>query len=201
MESETAMKPVGLGGQAVLQAQSRVVALLREDELLGLAVETVAEGKSSKFDAQPLRYQPGGERLLEPPRCYGLHWERIVNGQAQQLRQTPRGRTHLHPQLQRGARLLPKVAANASPALQIVEQGFDPPAAWDTSAYGGFGSWIRSRRQATAAARSRCLSFSSKNWHPIRPCTGVALRKRASATTERSRIRLPLAVECQSQIR
>ena len=35
------MKPVGLRGLEVLQAQARVVALLREDELLGLAVETI----------------------------------------------------------------------------------------------------------------------------------------------------------------
>ena len=133
--------------------------------------------------------KPAVSGLLESPRCHGLHWERIVNGQAQQLRQTPRGRTNLHPQLQRGARLLPKVA-DAPPALQIVEQGLDPPAV-GIHAHHGFGAQIGlGGKQQPRLAPGVVFLVEELAPHGVHR---RGLRKRASATTERSRIncRLP----------
>ena len=169
---------------AGLKPQAGVVALFREDEFLGLAVEAVAKGKSGKFHAQPLRHQTGGERVLHAPGCHRLHREGIARRKTQQLGQEGAcRRANLHPQLQRGARLLPEVA-DTPPALQIVKQRLYSPAA-RIQAHDGFGRQLGLRGQQQAGFRPGLLlgieELAPDGTH------GVPLRKRANATTERSR--------------
>src|SRR5258708_39877005 len=80
-QRQTAMNREAHPTDAGLKPQAGIVALFREDEFLGLAVNAVAKGKSGKFHAQPLGPQTGGERVLQAPGCARLHREVIVGRQ------------------------------------------------------------------------------------------------------------------------
>ena len=62
MESETAMKPVGLGDKRCYKRNRGSLRCCGKTNCWDLRSKPSRKAKSSKFDAQPLRYQAGGER-------------------------------------------------------------------------------------------------------------------------------------------
>src|SRR6516225_6766253 len=123
-----AMKRTSCAAEAALPCRRRVVTRLRDVEFPGLAMRAHTACKSGKFPAQPLGNQAGGDGLADSPRSNVVHRERIADRQTEQLREGPGTRTHLHPQLEHGACLLPGIV-QAPPTLEIVKQRLDSPSA------------------------------------------------------------------------
>src|SRR5258708_12291945 len=67
-QRQTAMNREERRTDAGLKPQAGVVALFREDEFLGLAVEAVAKAKSRKSHAHPSRHPPPALHDLPSPR-------------------------------------------------------------------------------------------------------------------------------------
>ncbi|QKE40305.1 MAG: hypothetical protein HO274_02385 [Ferrovum myxofaciens] len=70
-----------------LQPQPWVAALFWEGEYRGLSVETIPEGNSCKFHAQPLGHQTADQWLPVAPWCNDSHRKGFFGHQTQQLYQ------------------------------------------------------------------------------------------------------------------
>ncbi len=110
--------------EATSRGVSRRVTRFGPLEFSGLPLRGSAAGKSGKFPPQPLGDQTSGDGLTDSPRCDFAHREVLGNRQAEQLRERPRARTDLHPELEYRARLLPEIV-QSPPTLEIVKQGHD----------------------------------------------------------------------------